>query len=106
MAMKLYAAKNGNKFLTVSSQPGEVTEELIRSNVQRMIEMEDGDEDWTRLWKKTALEFEENYDRLCQLAHLHSELEEVEDTLGLQWELETMPWSEFLESEIPVWEMD
>lgn len=106
MAQKFYVASRGNSYLTLAEEPGEVTESLIVSNIQRMMEMDDDTEDmtWSQL-RRTAREFyEENIERILEMAHLREELTEISEETAE--ELENLSFEEWMAWEFPQTEWD
>lgn len=93
MAQKFYVASRGNSYLTLAEEPGEVTEDLIVSNIQRMMEMDDDAEgmSWQQLRRAARDFYEENIERILEMVQLHDELEEIskeeaEELMNLSFE--------------------
>lgn len=106
MAQKYYVASKGNPYLTLSEEPGVVTKQLIRDNIERMMEM-DEEEGEERTPKERFLAanafYEEHLDRITEMAPKGYELEEITEdqaeelmSLSLEgwtaWELPVAEW--------------
>ena len=106
MAQKFYVASRGNSYLTLSEKPGEVTEDLIKDNIERMMWMDVEDEEatsWERVYGAASWFYEENIERILEMIELHAELieipeDEAEEIQSLSfeewkmWEFESAEW--------------
>lgn len=106
MEQNFYVAERGNPYLTLATEPGEVTEHLIVSNLCRMMELdqyEDEETDWVTLHRAASEFYNENEDRILEMAHTHTPLveisqEQAEEIQGLSfeewemWEFQSAEW--------------
>lgn len=105
MAQKFYAASSGDHYLTLSDEPGKVTDSLIVGNIVRMMEMDDEvDENTSWRWLRAEARdfYEENIDKILSMAHTNDPLveitaEEAEELQGLSFQ-EWKAW-EFADAE-------
>ena len=100
-------------YLTASSSPGTVTEELVVQNLQRMMEQQleqDGEEvpDWSEMRSRARAFYNENPDRMLELAPLGVKLVKAEERFegmtpeGLAEELVLVTFDAWLTAEYEV----
>lgn len=83
-----------------------MTESLIVSNIQRMMEMDDDTEDmtWSQLRRAAREFYEENIERILEMAHLREELTEISEEAAE--EVENLSFEEWMAWEFPQTEWD
>ena len=103
MEQKIYVASKGSWYLSVTNHPGELTEDDIVKNIERMIEKDYENEDQQPNQKEIRMEarvyYEENIERILQMVKIQVPLkkvsrEKLEEILNLsfsEWELWEFP---------------
>lgn len=109
MEQKFYVASKGDPYLSLTDHPGELTENDILHNLDRMMEMDMDEEEkenmtWTQLRGIVRDFYEENKERILEMVKPWAELKEITEEQAE--EIQNLSFEEWQAWEFPRTEWD